>query len=247
MNGTNRTPALGRMPSGTPTRHSPLNVQQLPRPTQIQLSRRPPKPLSLSQTYGDRYLEPDLAVAAMLRDVAGPPEQTDADINRMFTRAMAWRECPVSEERMVEVNQLSLAYFRRHLPSSWAQQYLADRFGADITNDIRFQPGHAPAGWTNLVDHLRRHAVTDQEMLITGVATMASTGRLIDRFRDRVVFPIIHRRPDSRIRRSTTPRPQPMRTGPDLNTSTPATPRCSTRARSCSAHSRPSPLTGPSR
>ena len=140
---------------------------------------------------GDHYLEPDLAVAAMLRDVAGPPEQTDADVNRMFTRAMAWRECPVSEERMVKVNQLSLAYFRRHLPSSWAQHYLADRFGADISNDIRFQPGHAPAGWTNLVDHLRRHGVTDQEMTITGVATIASTGRLIDRFRDRVVFPII--------------------------------------------------------
>jgi DNA primase catalytic core len=128
----------------------------------------------------------------MLRDVAGPPERTDADINRMFTRAMAWRECPVSEERIVEVNQLSLGYFRRRLPSSWAQQYLADRFGAEITNDIRFQPGHAPAGWTNLVDHLRRQGVTDQEMLITGVATRASTGRLIDRFRDRVVFPIIH-------------------------------------------------------
>jgi DNA primase catalytic core len=143
-------------------------------------------------TDGDHYLEPDLAVAAMLRDVAGPPEQTDADVNRRFTRAMAWRECPVSEERMVEVNRLSLAYFRRHLPTSWAQHYLADRFGADITNDIRFQPGHAPAGWTNLVDHLRRHGVTDQEMTITGVATRASTGQLIDRFRDRVVFPIIH-------------------------------------------------------
>jgi DNA primase catalytic core len=141
---------------------------------------------------GDRYLEPDLAVAAMLRDIAGPPEQTDADVNRMFTRAMAWRECPVIEERMVEVNQLSLAYFRRHLLSSWAQHYLADRFGGDISNDIRFQPGHAPAGWTNLVDHLRRRGVTDQEMTITGVAVTASTGRLIDRFRDRVVFPIIH-------------------------------------------------------
>jgi DNA primase catalytic core len=140
----------------------------------------------------DHYLEPDLAVAAMLRDLAGPPEQTDADVTRMFTRAMAWRECPVSEERMVEVNQLSLAYFRRHLPSSWAQQYLADRFGVDITDDIRFQPGHAPAGWTNLVDHLRERGVTDQEMTLTGVAVTASAGRLIDRFRDRVVFPIIH-------------------------------------------------------
>ena len=75
----------------------------------------------------ERYIEPDLAVAAMLRDVAGPPEQTDADVTRMFTRAMAWRECPVSADRMVEVNQLSLAYFRHRFPSSWGQHYLADR------------------------------------------------------------------------------------------------------------------------
>ena len=43
-----------------------------------------------------------------------------------------------------------------------------------------------------LVDHLRHHGVTDQEMLAAGVATIASTGRPIDRFRDRVVFPIVH-------------------------------------------------------
>ena len=29
-------------------------------------------------------------------------------------------------------------------------------------------------------------------MTAAGVATVASTGRLIDRFRDRVIFPIIH-------------------------------------------------------
>jgi DNA primase catalytic core len=110
----------------------------------------------------------------------------------MFTRSMAWRECPVSEERMVEVNQLSLAYFRHRFTSSWGQQYLADRFGGELTDDHRFQPGHAPAGWTSLVDHLRWHGVTDEEMLITGVAVTASTARLIDRFRDRVVFPIVH-------------------------------------------------------
>jgi DNA primase catalytic core len=144
------------------------------------------------RTVADRYLEPDLAVAAMLRDLAGPPEQTDADVTHMFARAMAWRECPISRERMVEVNQLSLAYFRHRFPSSWGQHYLADRFGADITDDPRFQPGQAPEGWTNLVDHLRRHRVSDEELLITGIATIASTGRLIDRFRDRIIFPIIH-------------------------------------------------------
>ncbi len=101
------------------TLHSPLTAERATATRSeatSEPSRRPPKPASLTRSDGDHYLEPDLAVAAMLRDVAGPPEQTDAEVNRMFTRAMAWRECPVSAERMVEVNQLSLAYYRRHLP-----------------------------------------------------------------------------------------------------------------------------------
>jgi DNA primase catalytic core len=93
---------------------------------------------------------------------------------------------------MVEINQLTLAYFRSHFPASWGQAYLTDRFGQDLIDDSRFWPGHAPAGWTSLVHRLRSRGVTDQEMIAVGVAAVASTGRLIDRFRDRVVFPIIH-------------------------------------------------------
>ena len=138
------------------------------------------------------WVEPDLAVAALVRGVAGPPEQTDADVNRMFTRAMAWQECPISRDRMIEINQMALSYFRSQFPSSWGQAYLADRFGQDLTDDLRFRPGQAPAGWTGLVNHLRSRGVTGEEMTAAGVATVASTGRLIDRFRDRVIFPIIH-------------------------------------------------------
>ena len=64
-------------------------------------------------------MEPDLAVAALVRGVAGPPEQTDADVNRMFTRAMAWQECPISRDRIIEINQMALSYFRSQFPSSW--------------------------------------------------------------------------------------------------------------------------------
>jgi DNA primase catalytic core len=138
------------------------------------------------------WVEPDLAVAALIRGVAGPPEQTDADVDRMFTRALAWQECPIGRDRMVEVNQMTLGYFRSQFSASWAQAYLVDRFGQDLTDDPRLRPGQAPAGWTSLVHHLRSCGVTDLEMIAAGVATVASTGRLIDRFRDRVVFPIIH-------------------------------------------------------
>ena len=183
------------------------------------------------------WVEPDLAVAALVRGVAGPPEQTDADVNRMFTRAMAWQECPISRDRMIEINQMAWSYFRSQFPSSWGQAYLTDRFGQDLTDDVRFRPGHAPAGWTGLVNHLRSRGVTGDEMTAAGVATVASTGRLIDRFRDRVIFPIIHngeilgfvgrRHPDLT---------DTDRGGPD--TSTPPTLRCSTRAPSSSARTR---------
>ena len=138
------------------------------------------------------WVEPDLAVAALVRGVAGAPEESDADVQRMFTRAMAWQECPISRDRMIEINQMALSYFRSQFPSSWGQNYLADRFGQDLTDDLRFRPGQAPAGWTGLVSHLRSRGVTGVEMTAAGVATVASTGRLIDRFRGRVMFPIIH-------------------------------------------------------
>ena len=111
----------------------------------------------------------------------------------MFTRAIAWQECPISRDRMIEINQLALELLPQPVPVLLGTgQYLADRFGQDLTDDLRFRPGQAPAGWTGLVSHLRSRGVTGEEMTAAGVATVASTGRLIDRFRDRVVFPIIH-------------------------------------------------------
>ena len=126
----------------------------------------------------------------MVRDAGLRLEQTDLDVKRMFARADAWRDCPVPRNRLLAVNQMALAFYQAQFPDSWGRDYLRDRMGQDLTGDPRFRPGHAPAGWTRLVDHLHRHGVTDEEMLAAGVATTARTGRLIDRFRDRLIFPI---------------------------------------------------------
>ncbi|HEX8509100.1 MAG TPA: toprim domain-containing protein, partial [Propionibacteriaceae bacterium] len=141
---------------------------------------------------GDRWLIADLAVAAMIRDHAGPPEQTDSDIARMIDRATAWQESTVTRERMLEINRLTWTYYRHQFPYSWARGYLTTRLRHTVTHHPDLHAGHAPAGWASLVDHLRGHGVADDEMTATGVATVASTGRLIDRFRDRVMFPITH-------------------------------------------------------
>ncbi|WP_051208174.1 MobF family relaxase [Propionicicella superfundia] len=133
-----------------------------------------------------------LALQAMIRDTLGPPEPTDQDIRKMFERADAWRDCPSTPERLAEINRLTAAFYQDRLPGSWAQPYLESRFGVDLTGHPDLQPGYAPAGWNTLVAHLHRLGVRDEEMLAVGVATRASTGRLIDRFRDRAVFPIRH-------------------------------------------------------
>ncbi len=136
-------------------------------------------------------VEAALAIEAMIRNSLGVPEPTDADIRRMQDRANAWHDCPATPERLAHINELSLRYYEHCFTNSWARPYLIERFHQDLTGGT-FRPGYAPDSWTGLVTHLRRQGVTVDEMLAAGVATTASTGRLIDRFRDRVVFPITH-------------------------------------------------------
>ncbi len=55
-----------------------------------------------------------------------------------------------------------------------------------------FGIGYAPDSWTALVDFLRRKGYTDQELRDSGLVTVSKkNGNLFDRFRDRLMFPII--------------------------------------------------------
>ncbi|KQU67367.1 MobF family relaxase [Phycicoccus sp. Root101] len=160
----------------------------------------PPTPLVVFDVDQDPDLvgqaEPDadaqLQLAALERSVMGPLEPSDVDIELQVARAAEIDFAPVSAARMLEINQLTLAYYRDRYESSWAQTYLSARLGQDPASTPGLHPGYAPAGWTNLVTHLRRLGVNDEEMTEVGVATPARTGRLIDRFRDRAVMPIVH-------------------------------------------------------
>ncbi|MBQ9272833.1 MAG: DNA primase [Mogibacterium sp.] len=61
-----------------------------------------------------------------------------------------------------------------------------------LSNDTitAFGLGYAPASGHALVDHLRAEGVSDDDMLKLGLANKGSNG-LYDKFRDRVMFPII--------------------------------------------------------
>jgi DNA primase catalytic core len=137
-------------------------------------------------------VDAQLQLAALERSVMGPLEPSDAEIELQVARAAELDFAPVPAARMLRVNQLTSAYYGDQYEGSWAQTYLSGRLGQDPAHTPGLRPGYAPAGWTNLVTHLRRLGVTDEEMTQAGVATPARTGRLIDRFRDRAVMPIVH-------------------------------------------------------
>ncbi|GIG23327.1 hypothetical protein Cch01nite_40510 [Cellulomonas chitinilytica] len=139
---------------------------------------------------GDATAEAVLTIAALARRNAGVLAPTDqqitADATREFDAAMG----PVSGARILELNQLARDFYASRFGGSWAQNYLASRLGVDLAGDPHVQPGYAPGGWTTLVDHLRRLGATDLELRESGLASVARNGRLIDRFRDRLVLPI---------------------------------------------------------
>jgi DNA primase catalytic core len=66
---------------------------------------------------------------------------------------------------------------------TWATRYMTSRGLTDA------DWGVAPASWTRLTDHLQTLGYTPDQLVAAGVATRTRNGRLIDKFRDRIVFP----------------------------------------------------------
>ena len=93
--------------------------------------------------------------------------------------------------RLVAANAAAAAWFAEALTSREAaggRAFLAER-GFDADAAARFGVGYAPAGWDQLVRHLRSKAFADDEIIEAGLARQGPRGPL-DRFRGRLVWPI---------------------------------------------------------
>ncbi|HEX9978821.1 MAG TPA: toprim domain-containing protein, partial [Acidimicrobiia bacterium] len=77
-----------------------------------------------------------------------------------------------------------------------ARKYLRGRgYEGDVVE--RFQIGYSPQPGDALVGHLRDASVPEDVMVTAGLAIRARTGRVFDRFRGRVMFPIFDVRGDA--------------------------------------------------
>jgi DNA primase catalytic core len=93
-------------------------------------------------------------------------------------------------DRIVELNRWALDHYESMYSRSWAPGYLRERLGTDLVDEERFQVGYAPPGPISLIQHLTGRGASIEELIDAGLARETERGRIVDCFRDRLVFPI---------------------------------------------------------
>ena len=98
------------------------------------------------------------------------------------------------QERLWALHKEAARFFHSRLMAPEGAQALQYALGRGMPKStiINFGIGYAPDSWTSLVDALRKKGYTDQELRDSGLVTVSKkNGNLFDRFRDRLMFPII--------------------------------------------------------
>ena len=98
------------------------------------------------------------------------------------------------QERLWALHKEAARYFHSQLYAPIGKDALEYALGRGMSKSTltRFGIGYAPDSWTNLTDYLRKKGYTDQELKDSGLVTISrKNGNLFDRFRDRLMFPVI--------------------------------------------------------
>ncbi|MFJ3924139.1 DNA primase [Streptomyces sp. NPDC090022] len=94
--------------------------------------------------------------------------------------------------RLVEAHKAAAQFYVDQLESPEAEigrKFLAER-GFDQAAAAHFGVGYSPAGWDHLTRFLRGKGFSDKELILSGLAQDSRSGKPIDRFRGRLMWPI---------------------------------------------------------
>ncbi|MBN1946153.1 MAG: DNA primase [Bradymonadales bacterium] len=97
------------------------------------------------------------------------------------------------QEAYFGLTEMATTFFQQQLQgghSPQANRYLAER-GVDEETARLFRLGYAPDGWDHLLRFLRRNNLSERAVEAAGLAIPRRSGGYYDRFRDRIVFPVI--------------------------------------------------------
>ena len=93
-----------------------------------------------------------------------------------------------------DINRETARFFHQHLMTpegKWALDYLLSR-GLTLSTIKRFGLGAAPDSWDALINNLKSKGFSINDMLTANVIGKSQRGSFYDRFRKRVMFPIIN-------------------------------------------------------
>ncbi|MEI7579863.1 MAG: DNA primase [bacterium] len=101
-------------------------------------------------------------------------------------------------EKVIAVNTLATQYFQyiltKHPSGESAREYVKRRQLNDkVIKD--YQLGYAPTGYTNLMNFLLKKGYNKQELVQMGLL-VEKNGKIYDKFRDRLMFPIANHQGD---------------------------------------------------
>ncbi|AQX72990.1 DNA primase [Dehalococcoides mccartyi] len=96
-------------------------------------------------------------------------------------------------DRLYEINLSAAQYYHNLLLNSPqaenARIYLNSR-GLNEQSLADFQLGYALADWQGLYDYLKERSYSDEDLLKAGVIVRSDEGRIHDRFRNNIIYPI---------------------------------------------------------
>ncbi|AQU05636.1 DNA primase [Dehalococcoides mccartyi] len=96
-------------------------------------------------------------------------------------------------DRLYEINLSAAQYYHNLLLNSPqaenARTYLNSR-GLNEQSLADFQLGYALADWQGLYDYLKERSYSDEDLLKAGVIVRSDEGRIHDRFRNNIIYPI---------------------------------------------------------
>jgi DNA primase len=98
---------------------------------------------------------------------------------------------PISKTELLSINQMALDFFYRSTRDSKPaiDYFLSRGLTRETIRDFRL--GYAPEGWSAFLDFAKSKGVPGPSIVRAGLAIIKQeTGRIYDRFRDRIMFPI---------------------------------------------------------
>jgi DNA primase len=98
-------------------------------------------------------------------------------------------------ESVLELNAFALEWWEEQLQAETAEaraarEYVARRGISDETRAV-FRLGFAPDRWDGLLNHLKSRGASEKQIETSGLVVKKDTGGVYDRFRGRLIFPVL--------------------------------------------------------